>query len=444
MKISVVKLSQWLLTTYLIGLLWGCQSPASMSSDTLNNQEILDVKKPFRAAASTAVCLQTSCNDNRVTAAEILAVSGDGMTLIYTDSPRDSIGFLDISTPSAPLGLGRIALNGEPTSIATKENWALVAITTSVALSQPAGQLVVINIEKQEVVARIELPGQPDSIAVSPDKNYAAIAIENERSYKINNGALPQLPEGMLVAVDLSNVNPNDWQTKTVNLTGLAEEFSEDPEPEYVDINADNLVVLTLQENNHIVIIDLQTASVSNHFSAGESTNQLPGAASGSRFDLQVRAKREPDGVSWLMNDYIVTADEGDYQGGTDTITIFDKSGAVIWGSGDTVTRLMRLMNRQEQTLRAGAQPENIEVATFANGDTYLFANIERGDAVLVYNANDPTSPKLIQVLDTPKGPEGGLAIPSRGLFIVASEDDKPSQKIRSHIHIFELSNDEQ
>ena len=48
------------------------------------------------------------------------------------------------------------------------------------------------------------------------------------------------------------------WQ-----LTGLAERFPDDPEPEYVSINASNQAAVTLQENNHVVIVDLATGGMS-------------------------------------------------------------------------------------------------------------------------------------------------------------------------------------
>lgn len=44
--------------------------------------------------------------------------------------------------------------------------------------------------------------------------------------------------------------------------------FADDPEPEYVDINSNNVAVVTLQENNHIVLLDLASGSIVNHFSA--------------------------------------------------------------------------------------------------------------------------------------------------------------------------------
>ena len=131
--------------------------------------------------------------------------------------------------------------------------------------------------------------GQPDSVAVSPDQRYAAIAIENERNEDLCVGGtldgqeaaeddcaagggvlggLPQLPAGFLVIVELTGP-PASWTTRPVSLTGLAHKFPEDPEPEYVDINRFNVAAVTLQENNHIVLVYLPSGTIVHHFSAG-------------------------------------------------------------------------------------------------------------------------------------------------------------------------------
>src|SRR5690606_17371277 len=98
---------------------------------------------------------------------------------------------------------------------------------------------------------------------------FVAIAIENERDEELNDGELPQLPAGDLKIFSLVNGVPDCATMKTVNLTGLAEIGPEDPEPEFVDFNAASEIAVTLQENNHIAIIDAGTGKVTAHFPAG-------------------------------------------------------------------------------------------------------------------------------------------------------------------------------
>lgn len=79
-------------------------------------------ERAFKRVASFTVCAQlnSSCDSAEQTAAEIVAASTDGKTLIYTNSPRKEIGFVDIADPTRPLPIGALAVGGEPTSVAVR------------------------------------------------------------------------------------------------------------------------------------------------------------------------------------------------------------------------------------------------------------------------------------------------------------------------------------
>ena len=251
----------------LAGSLYGCND----SDDDTPAISTPSANKFFNRIASFPLCSQvgSSCESgNTSTAAEIVTASTDGMTLIYSNSPNKQIGFVDITDPTSPKAKCFLAMGGEPTSVTVLGAHVLVAVNTSANFVSPSGKLAVVDIATQKVVAEIALPGQPDSITASKDGNYVAIAIENERDKNFGDGRPPQLPGGSLVIVD-SVGSPSGWKTRTVNLTGIAALYPTDPEPEYLDINEDNVVVVTLQENNHIVLVDLKTSEVTWHFSAG-------------------------------------------------------------------------------------------------------------------------------------------------------------------------------
>ncbi|HCW88930.1 MAG TPA: alkaline phosphatase, partial [Marinobacter sp.] len=301
-------------------ILAGCSDDDDSSGPLGSDTRALN----FVRVATLPVCTQINadCDTDTETAAEIVDVSEDGKTLIYTDSPRGVIGFVDITTPDAPAPLGTLDLAGEPTSVAVKGRYALVGVNTSASLADPSGKLAVVDIASRTLVTTIDLNGQPDSVAVSPDKAYAAIAIENERDEDVDDGRIdlsPQLPAGYLVVADISAADPAAWTTRDVELTGLASIAPTDPEPEYVDINSDNMAVVTLQENNHLVLVDLATASVTDHFSAGEvSLGQVDTVEEDiiSQTGSLSNIVREPDGVTWIDSNHFVTADEGDMNGG--------------------------------------------------------------------------------------------------------------------------------
>ena len=106
-------------------------------------------------------------------------------------------------------------MGDEPISVATVGGYALVAVNTSENFVNTSGELKVVDLGTRSVVRSIPLGGQPDSIAVSPDGQFAAVAIENERDEELGDGSPPQPPPGFLVIVDLDGAVDN-WSTRTV------------------------------------------------------------------------------------------------------------------------------------------------------------------------------------------------------------------------------------
>lgn len=405
----------------------------------------------FNRIASFIVASQLDPNSNTdlTTAAEIVAVSTDGNTLVYSDSPQGQIGFVDITNPSAPTGLGVLDVNGEPTSVAVLDTYALVAVNTSPDFVNPSGQLRAVDISTQTLLRSWDIGGQPDSIAVSPDGNYAVIAIENERDEDFGDGGIPQLPSGFVVIVNTSSDNPADWTTTQVNLTsaltGVAGILApDDAEPEFVDISSNNIAAVTLQENNAIVLIDLTTATVIRSFSAGTvNLTNIDTVEDDiiNQTSTLTNIPREPDGVAFIGTEYIATADEGDLDGGSRGFTIFDLNGNVVYTSGSELDQIAARVGHypESRSENKGNEPENIEFATY-DGTDYLFVNSERSSLVFVYNVDDPTNPVFQQVLPAGVGPEGGKAIPGRNLLVVASEEDARDDVIRSVLNIYEFS----
>ncbi len=75
-------------------------------------------------------------------------------------------------------------------------------------------------------------------------------------------------------------------------------------------------------------------------------------------------------------------------------------------------------------------------ISTF-EGEQFLFVNSEGSSLVFVYKMISYTEPEFYQVLPAGVGPEGGLAIPNRGLYIVASHIDSRPTGVRSSINIY-------
>ena len=386
------------------------------------------------------------------TVAEIVAVSEDGMTLVYTDAVSGRIGFVDITDPTAPAALGAIDAGGDPTSVAVAGSYVYASVNTG-DFANPTGTLVVIDLATREITGAIELAGQPDSLGVSPDGTFLAVVIENERDEDVNDGLIPQLPAGTLQVLSLVD-GAVEGDPVNVDLTGLADVAPEDPEPEFVDINDANIAVVTMQENNHLAIVDLATATVTADFSAGSTDVAAVDATDDELIeysDTITARRREPDAVAWLSADSFVTANEGDYtdaegvEGGSRGFTIFDTAGEVVYESGSALEReLARAGHYPDGRSDAkGVEPEGVEVAVFGD-QTLLFVGTERGDAVGVYDVTSGT-PEFLQLLPTGLGPEGLKAITARGLLAVSAEVDGLAEEpddqfpVRALITLYEL-----
>ncbi|PJG86005.1 esterase-like activity of phytase family protein [Conservatibacter flavescens] len=403
----------------------------------------------FNRSASFLVCsqLDKNCHTDIETSAEILYADKSGKTLVYTDSPAKQIGFVDITNLHEPQGKKVVKINGEPTSVAIKDRFALVGVNTSKDYVNTSGELQIYHLDSFELVASLDLGGQPDSVAISPDGQFAAIAIENERDEDKNKGALPQMPAGYLMIVDTQSDNPKDWTLRKVALTGLSGISPEDPEPEYVSINENNVAAVTLQENNAIALIDLAKGEVLNHFSAGEVNLTQIDASEKKPLKIQLNDKldkipREPDGVVWLDTEHFATANEGDWKGGSRGFSIFNTQGKVIWDSGNALEHLAVKFGHypEKRSENKGNEPENIAFGIFGD-EKLLFINSERASLVFVYNVNDPTNPQFKQALPTGVAPEGAFVIPERNALVVAAEADSREDQIRSTISIYEYHN---
>lgn len=383
---------------------------------------------------------------SRESSAEIISASDDGMTLIYTDSPLGVLGLIDLTDPANPQPKGNVVLNGEPTTAHIIGNRAFVGVNTSDSFTDPSGRLAVIDLDSGEEVTSCDLGGQPDSVAVAPDRSFLAVAIENERDEDLGDGGLPQMPAGYVVTIPVSGQDADCGAMTKIDLTGLAEVGGEDPEPEFVDINDAGEIVVTLQENNHIAVIGAD-GQVTSHFSAGAVTLQNVDTKRDGKLDFTstiTDVPREPDGVKWIDADHFVTANEGDWKGGSRGFTIFRKDGTVVYDSGTTLEHAIVEIGHypEKRSKSKGVEIESVDFARY--GETpYLFVASERGSVIGVYDLSDLAAPRLVQLLPSGISPEGTVVIPSRNLLVSANEADLGQNgAARANVMVYELTAD--
>lgn len=399
----------------------------------------------FNRIASFPVALNTPEADE--TSAEIIAATGDGMTLIYSDSPAGVIGFIDITDPANPVAAGSFALpNGEPTAVSALGQTVFVAENTSESYTAPSGVLHAIDVGSRNVIASCDLGGQPDSTAVAPDGSFITVAIENERDEDLGEGRVPQMPAGYLVIQPLGANGAMDCAAQIrVDLTGLTDVAPEDPEPEFVDVNAQGDIVVTLQENNHIVVVS-SAGDVLSHFSAGSVTlNNVDTEEEGALLftDSLADIPREPDAVQWIDANHVVIANEGDMDGGSRGFTVFHRDGTEVFEAGASFEHAIVQIGHypEERSANKGVEPEGMEVANFG-GVPMMFLLAERASVIGVYDMSNPAAPALAQLLPSGISPEGAMAIPARNLLVTANEfDGREDGAAPAHVMIYEYQN---
>jgi hypothetical protein len=361
--------------------------------------------------------------------AEIVAATPDGMTLMYTDSEAEDLGFVDIADPADPEDDGVLAIEGSPTSVAVTPDgaWAIAAVdTTDGIFAEPSGHLLVIDLADRSVVRMIDADGQPDAVTVAPDGTFAAVAVENQRDEELGDGGLPQLPAGFLLVLELDGA-PATWPVDTVTLTGLSGLTEpSDPEPEFVDINAENVAAVTLQENNAVALVDLESRSVVASWSAGLSSHAADTVDDDViSFTDTISEEREPDAIAWTPAGNLLTANEGDWLGGSRDFSIFDPSGGVVFDAGASfeLAAVAAGLYPDGRSDNKGTEPEGAEIGVYGS-HTFAFVGAERAAFVGVYQLATDRNPRFVQLLETGSRPEGLLAIPARDLFVTANEDD--------------------
>jgi uncharacterized protein YjiK len=378
--------------------------------------------------------------------AEILDVTINGKQLVYTDAGKGQIGFVDISDPANPKGQGTVDVGGDPTSLVVLDPLVLVGVNTSESFTKPSGKLVVVHRNTRKIVAEHELGGQPDSLALAPDRKRVAIVIENERDEDENDGLIPQDPSGKLLIVDLRGA-AKKWEITEADLQPVADNAfaGDDLEPEYVDINSHNLAVVSFQENNHLAIIDLVTGETLNEFPAGSAVLENVDSNEDGliTLDTGLTRRREPDAVTWIDHDSFATANEGDYEdelgeeGGSRGFTIFNKDGSVEYESGSSFEHWLAAVGHynEDRSENKGCEPEAVDSDNYG-GRSLLFVGSERCNAVGVYDVSSG-EPVPLQVLPTGIRPEGLKAMPKRNLFAASTEADEADVGIPTMINLY-------
>ena len=384
--------------------------------------------------------------------AEIISVRHtDGIAAVTNIA--GNVDVLDLSDPTNPTLHLRVTVDttaGTPNSVAVHPRHDYFLVVTGRAGS--TGKVAAYRLSNGEFLGSASTGIQPDSVAITPNGQYAVVANEAEATSNGANGG-----NGSLTLVDLTGFNgagPGELQVTQLPLVavtgvpGMSTGRTDDLgrlavdntpatlEPETVAFSANSrFAYVTLQENNAVVRLDLHTAALE-VVGLGTVSHAADLSASGGYAPTStLTAFREPDGVALDQTGrFFVTADEGDTRNGAGnsgprggrTVSVFDAaSGAFI---ADTGSQLDDAANAaglypDSRSNRGGSEPEVLDLTDY-RGRTLVAVGLERANAVALIDVSDPTKPTVFAIAPTGVGPEG-VKFVKRGsrLFVVCANE---------------------
>lgn len=290
-------------------------------------------------------------------AAEIPTYDPVSRRVFVTNAATSSIDVLDLTDPSTPSLLFSIALADEeisgPTSLVFTNG--ILAVSLAANPKTDNGFVAFFDADGHSLAPLLEVGALPDAITASPDGSLLITSNEGEPN---DDNTID--PEGSVSIIDLSG-GVASASAQTINFqaynsvqselegagvrifgkiftdTGALDEDGEpvfssvpttvaqDLEPEYATISPDGTTVfVTLQENNAVAVIDLDSATISGIFALGTKDHFITGnGLDPSDKDNKIAKIRkhkvqgmfQPDAIASYQvngNTYLVTANEGD------------------------------------------------------------------------------------------------------------------------------------
>ncbi|GLR18270.1 choice-of-anchor I family protein [Portibacter lacus] len=269
--------------------------------------------------------------------AEIVAYDSSSQRLFVLNSEAVKVEVLDFSDPLNITEIAELDMSNYgagATSVAVHDG--IVAATVENG-PDADGVVVLFDINGIEIT-NLLVGNLPDMVTFTPAGDYILIANEGQPAdeYSVD-------PEGSISMIDISadienvtqedvlNINFNAFDQDSlalvnagVRIFGLGSSVSQDLEPEFITISDDGSYAwISLQENNAIAVLNLETKTIEKFFPLGAKDHSLPANVLDVSDDTDdiifsthpVKGLFMPDAIANYTVDgvtYIVTANEGD------------------------------------------------------------------------------------------------------------------------------------
>ena len=263
--------------------------------------------------------------------AEIPAYDAGSQRLFVTNGSVDGIDVLDVSDPAAPTKVDTVDVGmGGPNSVSVHDG--TVAVAVEAETTQDNGVVAVYDAADLSDLGSVEVGPLPDMVTFADGGDYVVVANEGEPNddYSVDPAgsvSVVDIADGVDSAtVETASFTPFDGQEadlrdRGIRIYGPDASASEDFEPEYIATDGTTAYV-TLQENNALAVVDIESAEVTELQALGYkdfslSENALD-AIEDDSIDITTQplyGMYQPDAVETYSVDgesYLVMANEGD------------------------------------------------------------------------------------------------------------------------------------
>ena len=294
-------------------------------------------------------------------AAEITAYDAENQNLFVINGANNTIDTLDVSDPTNPTFTSAInieELGDGINSIAIKDGIVAAAIEEEAA--GDLGSIVFFDTEGN-ILNQVTVGALPDMVTFTPDGTKVLVANEGEPDEDdptIN-------PEGSISIIDISssvanasfittNFTAYNGREKELRDRGVrifpGETFANDVEPEYIAVSPDSTqAFVSLQENNAIAVVDLESGEISDIQPLGLKdysleSNALDASDRDDTIDIRshpVFGLYQPDSIAAYEAEgatYYVTANEGDARNEDERVEDLELDPAVFPNAADLQT----------------------------------------------------------------------------------------------------------
>lgn len=387
------------------------------AANTTDVAQSSDVTDSTPSTESSSFVANSFTSDTAAIALSVLSTYQSGIfdgggAEIVTFDPESEFGFVvnaastqidifDLSDPSNPtleLAIDASALGADANSVSIYDGVAAVAIQADPKTE--LGLVAFFNLEG-ELISQVPAGALPDALTFTPDGRYVLVANEGEPNddYSVD-------PEGSITIIDLEggienlseeNVRTADFtafngqednlRDQGIRIFGPGSSAAQDFEPEWVAVTADSSTAyVSLQENNAIAVIDIESATVTSVLPLGTKTwltagNGFDASDEDDAINIQnwpVLGTYMPDTIRLYESEgetYIVTANEGDareYEGFVEEYRIGDEEvtlAADVFPDAEVLQETSNLGRLRFSTAQGYREtPECVELVT-STGD---------------------------------------------------------------------------